>query len=475
MDQANSETVAFRYRLALEHFEIWAGVVTAVQAYDSKVKALRSAYDRDDPDTIETLLHEFAFKKNGAIPHREEPLETWLNTHCEPADMARIETAMPDGRTLYEIEKGEGEIETAFALLEVYSKALQSVLDKVAPAKFSYHGFEVDNGERFTESLARGMLEGIDYIVGLFKRRGCEKLLSAGLQRVYLSYETKSFGASETAHGLYITAKRSIVLTPKVTGSGGGRFLKDWVNEVFLHEFGHHVHLSYLGAEAKRFWDSGWQQVDEKKLELDNTVRFVTSDERRRYFELWKKVGWDIAKAVAKLEPLDKVKFGVWLRAPLTGDPLITAKQFRLTEHGKSVVKFLKDPDAVMLEDYDLRRGDSDYERRFDHRRKQLFSKLGIDYGGKFSVPSAVADELLKANPGLSKAVDDAIAALEIPSWYGKENEKEDFAETFVAFMDAPEKLTPTSKYRMQRTLWLSGLYGKKVVRLAKRPRRREA
>jgi hypothetical protein len=56
---------------------------------------------------------------------------------------------------------------------------------------------------------------------------------------------------------------------------------------------------------------------------------------------------------------------------------------------------------------------------------------------------------------------------LEIVTEYGKVDKYEDFAETFVVFMAAPEKLTPTAKFRMQRALSLSGLYGKPVLRLS--------
>lgn len=56
---------------------------------------------------------------------------------------------------------------------------------------------------------------------------------------------------------------------------------------------------------------------------------------------------------------------------------------------------------------------------------------------------------------------------LEVVTEYGKTDEFEDFAETFVAFMAAPERLTPTAKFRMERALSLSGLYGKPVTRLA--------
>lgn len=61
---------------------------------------------------------------------------------------------------------------------------------------------------------------------------------------------------------------------------------------------------------------------------------------------------------------------------------------------------------------------------------------------------------------------DERLAPLDIVTEYGKVNQNEDFAETFVAFMAAPEKLTPVSKFRMQRALSLSGLYGKAVMPL---------
>lgn len=56
---------------------------------------------------------------------------------------------------------------------------------------------------------------------------------------------------------------------------------------------------------------------------------------------------------------------------------------------------------------------------------------------------------------------------LEIVTEYGKVDKYEDFAETFLVFMAAPERLTPTSKFRMQRALSLSGLYGKPILRLS--------
>lgn len=68
----------------------------------------------------------------------------------------------------------------------------------------------------------------------------------------------------------------------------------------------------------------------------------------------------------------------------------------------------------------------------------------------------------------LKKALGEAKDKLGIVSDYGRTNEREDFAEAFVAFMIAPEKLTQEAKFRMQRALSLSGLYGKHVVHFAR-------
>ena len=73
------------------------------------------------------------------------------------------------------------------------------------------------------------------------------------------------------------------------------------------------------------------------------------------------------------------------------------------------------------------------------------------------------------------KSVDQALDALGIPTHYGRTNIKEDFAETFVLFMVAPDRLSEIARYRMGRALWLSGFHGKPVMRVARRrtpPRR---
>jgi hypothetical protein len=64
---------------------------------------------------------------------------------------------------------------------------------------------------------------------------------------------------------------------------------------------------------------------------------------------------------------------------------------------------------------------------------------------------------------------DERLNPLQIVTDYGRTDKYEDFAETFLVFVVAPEKLSPVARYRIQRALSLSGLYGKPVARLAAR------
>lgn len=70
----------------------------------------------------------------------------------------------------------------------------------------------------------------------------------------------------------------------------------------------------------------------------------------------------------------------------------------------------------------------------------------------------------LRNNPDRARKLD----PLDIVTDYGKVDQYEDFAETFLVFMVAPDRLSPTAKFRMQRALSLSGLYGKAVMRVGR-------
>jgi len=265
-----------------------------------------------------------------------------------------------------------------------------------------------------------------------------------------------------TTLGFYhIKAKTITLSSMALRQNGPGRFMS-WVQEVFLHEFGHHIHLSILPAEAREAWNSGWGEVKSKKEAIAVAFQKITKSERETFFDTLMKSDWDPSKAAKRLGSTQKVKFGVWLRSPMVGDPLITEKQFRLTKQGQYIASFFKDRQRFLAEhSYD----ESDVPRI----EKRMRDKLGLLYDGAYPIPSEVVTELTSSDPAMQKAVDEAIAKLDIVSDYGKTNQDEDFAESFVAFIGAPEKLTENAKFRMQRALSLAGLYGKHIMHLARK------
>lgn len=215
----------------------------------------------------------------------------------------------------YDRLKAQPSIEGLFA----FRDQLRPLVKLIAPARFTYSGFDVFNSERLSDRMCRKTLDGVDFMVSLFKKRGVSDLLREGVTGIRLlpSDPINSSGGSYNPDSKLITLD-----TPKEGGSR--KTFVDWMHHAFLHEFGHHVHTNVLPPEAVAAWDSPWDSPE---------------------------------------------------------DP---------TDLPKSV------------------------------------------------------------------------------SQYGKKNKFEDFAETFVAFMAAPERLTSEADFRMKRTLSLSGLYGKPVIRLAR-------
>jgi hypothetical protein len=168
-----------------------------------------------------------------------------------------------------------------------------------------------------------------------------------------------------------------------------------------------------------------------------------------RYWQLIEKKGFDFSQAGRALKGREKEKYLYWLY-DATFPISTSAKQVRLTPHGIRVQEYLQSPYKV----------DSVVERY----KMQL--DVTEDYASvEMRMPDLSPEELQERETERLKNRRDT---LQIPSDYGSTNEMEDFAESFVAFMDAPEQLSDLARYRMQRALSLSGLYGKTVMRLSR-------
>jgi len=330
---------------------------------------------------------------------------------------------------------------------------LAELTQELAPARFEFKGFPVVNLDRVAEHRVLALLDGVSFIVELFKKRKMERLLVAGVSKVVIDAEDDS-----AAHGSYVPTSQEIHLMPRALDSRG-HLWKSWAQEVFLHEFGHHVHLNYIPSQAREHWNSAWGPIKdlEQRHEGKNYNVSYTMEDRRGYYRALSRADWNPSKASRKFKELDRVKFGEWLRNyGVRGQvPLIADKSFRLTQHGQQVLGQLSGKVPV-----------EDYEALIKRVRANLF----LDDGVILHIPFKVITELATKDRDIgSKAIEEAKAELGIPTNYGRTNETEDFAETWVAFMVNPRVLSPRATLRMQQTLALSGLYGKEVLRLAQR------
>lgn len=440
--------------------DLWSKAQEDLRTFNERYKeAQRLREPLDESGT--KLLNDFAFRKNGTAPSFiGTDFQVWMSKSFR-MDIDDPEAARPNGSMILEVADGKKPLRVFLSALDTYRDALQAVVAATAPTSFTYQGFQVENPQHLGDELARHILEGVDYLVALFKKRGLEKLLKNEIRRIEIVPEFEGI-----ALGYYYTPAKTIALSAKLVGLGTGRFMK-WVNEAFLHEFGHHIHLNYLAPEAKAEWDSGWSEVKEKKEVIELAFSKITREERVTFYNLLKTTDWDTSRAAKKLDAVQRVKFGVWLRSPMTGGPLITDKQFRLTKDGQYIAFYMNDPGGFMKKNYDMTPDEPTFRDKSKAVARRIADKLGLLYGGNYGIPSSVVEELSKADPSMQKSVEEALEKLQIVSPYGKTNEMEDFAESFVAFVGAPEKLTPTAKFRMQRALSLSGLYGKPVMRLA--------
>lgn len=321
------------------------------------------------------------------------------------------------------------------------------------PSKFTYKGLHISNPDGVPDVAVEGILRGIDFALALFKRRGVLDVLYEGLNTVLLQDNLVS-SQGHTVSGRYLFATKTLVVFTNVLDEGMvGKAMTDWVAEVFIHEFGHYVHMSYLTKDARAFYDAGWEHV--------NRISQITWKDRMRYFDVIKKNGWDANKAGRSLRGEDRVKFLYWLYKAGKREGTVSSSptQVRLTEFGKQAFLYFKDPDHFVrvIESAGLFKDEREIQSDIEHREKVFTSNLFLTWTGTLPVPK----ELTNTDPALD--------ALGLPTDYAKENVFEDFAETFAHYMINPNSVSAIAKWRMGRALGMSASGGKAVVKLAKK------
>lgn len=217
--------------------------------------------------------------------------------------------------------------------LRRYKDGLQEILNNVGPTHFDHLGFKVNNPERLSWSMMDVALNGIAFLVNMFKKRGVDQALLKSVKDVTIVPYSDKFSASmDSRTGSLFLNIRGILKA--------GRFTDVFVNETLVHEVAHFIHHNLISREAYNAWEEPWKGLKSK------------------------------------------------------ADP-----------------KFL-----------------------YLNKMEQEARKEKIDQ-------------------------------LDVVTEYGKVDQYEDFAETFMLFVIAPEKLTPNAKLRMQRVLSLSSLYGKPLMK----------
>ena len=343
--------------------------------------------------------------------------------------------------------------------MEKFVEEINKFLVQIAPDRFIHRGLKVFNPDRLPESAVKRLLTGVDYLTDLFKRRGASKVLSTALDRVTVRHPTLE---DKNAHGFYHPNPSGGSITVLVNATHARpRVLQDWVHEVFLHEIAHHIHLHLLHPEAKAEWDSGWDPVSLAAAKAES-VRRVSHSERTRFWQMLVGSKGDLKRI--RLKGLDRMKFHAWLTEPLVGSPLVTAKRLQWSKDGQYTYRFLKDPDSAVRDDSGADTPD-EVARKVADRWRRLTSNMGVSQRYVNDAHPILSVEQIQEYAEDDAQVERAIDALEVPTAYARTNLKEDFAETFVYFMEAPESLSEQARYRMRRALHLSDLAGTPILK----------
>jgi len=371
-------------------------------------------------------------------------------------------------------------------VMKSLTKDISSALNDTYPVKFNYKGFKISNPQHFSRYVVNQMLEGIEALVALFKRRSMLPSLKEGISEVILRYAS---GLDKPGvAGTYNQQTGALTLLKHIVDNRDHGHYDDWVMEVFIHEFAHNVYYKQLSGEAKAFWDGGWDAIyDAMQQDRGKGIHqlVVSRDDRNTYFDILKAHDYQPLTALEQLQRSydkrpdqkrmdDALKFKEWLKDPSTekspaevawlteymdGTPL-------LTHYGKEASLFFSNPQR-WLKKFHPSVADSPenvQQTHMDWYRGEYIKNLGLfSFHGH---PVVTVEQVIEFGQ-LGSKEDEVREEMGFPTPYAETNPSEDFAETFLTFLLKPERLSKVARYRIERTLSLSNLYGKPIMQLA--------
>jgi hypothetical protein len=368
---------------------------------------------------------------------------------------------------------------------------------------FTWRGIKVEILGLVPENVVREILDAVAMGLEVLDRRGLESFVMASLKKLIIADDpykftfTMSKGETGEAAGWYTKEDKSItIVVSKLRGRNAERYLQKWWTEVFLHELGHHIHMSLLPATAKAFWDSGWEYVNafKKELEVLESRLVITKDDIQGFIHILTKNLWDIKAAGSTLKGFDRAKFLYFLHTQGLSTVYTQARATGKAKHMQIIVDAITDLDpntfakfftSMAALGYPLRlfapelwkfKSDKPWNPTLIEallKTPDMLSLFQDLYENQWlnlndiQMPLDIATEIAAEHATVKKAIEDQKTALGIPTEYGKEDIQEDFAETFVFFVADPDRLSPIARWRMGRTLGISDALGKKVLKIS--------
>lgn len=485
-------------------------VADVIKIASEAVVVLKILYQNTDLTTIFMDLMKRG-ESRGLFPTATKDLGDWINQNHSSAlrsflnldsqakgevnDFYRRGTKLfnadPDQRDEIEdrltkdLRKAKDSLRDYVTFLGDLVEDMKELYTQVAPKQFQFKGFRVFNPDGLPEDTAFALLDGVSYALALFKKRGLEDLIEEGIDSIVLGLDRPGL------FGLYNGQTRELSLfVEALRGKGpSNQMMKNFVHEVFLHEFGHYIDLNYLTQEANAFWNGTWAPVqDAQQAVLEEFI--VSQRDREQFVALLKRDS--IGKTWKKLQGADRLRFVSWLDESGAIERTYPIVE---TEFGSQAAAFLQHPTFVaenlLLRTGQVTRGELTGGRAHAlientvERLQETFDE-GMGVGAYARGTQKINPELTQflmqndadirqtllevfsASGEIREAWKDVTQEWGSPTEYAKTSPQEDFAESFVLFMISPQRMTENNRFRMKRTLWLSGFGGKPVMRLAK-------
>lgn len=144
---------------------------------------------------------------------------------------------------------------------------------------FTHNGFKVV-AYNLSEAVMEAMLEPLDVVTHLFKKRGVEVVLHEALEKVVLRSdpEHEIDGGWGTANAFYQSIDKTVFLndiildaTCEIEGIKG-------IVYGFVHEIGHWLHFDFLTKDAYDYWNKSWAGVIPEGMDYLTYEQAVEND-----------------------------------------------------------------------------------------------------------------------------------------------------------------------------------------------------